>query len=143
MECLVFSKIKGQAPVSRSVIEQTIFFVLKKEKSPGSMSVHLIGDSAMKKMNQIHRGKNKTTDVLSFAATEGHWPGKTESELGDIFISVPQIKRQAKIWEVTAKEEFLRMLIHGTLHILGYDHVEEAEAKIMFGKQEKYLGALL
>ncbi len=143
MECLIFSKVKTKAPVSNKKIEQTIFFVLQREHKKGSISVHLIGDATMKKMNHVHRGKNKTTDVLSFAATEGNWPGKTESELGDMFISLAQIKRQAKVWEVSAKEEFLRMLIHGTLHILGYDHLVEAEAKVMFGKQEKYLAAVL
>lgn len=143
MECLIFSKIKTRLPVSNKKMQEVIFFVLQKERKGGSVSVHCIGDAAMKKMNHIYRGKNKTTDVLSFAAQEGSWPGKTESELGDLFINLAQITRQAKVWEVSVKEEFLRMLIHGTLHILGYDHLEQADAKVMFAKQEKYLQQLV
>ncbi len=97
----------------------------------------------MKDLNRVHRGKNKTTDVLSFSANEGNWPGKQEEDLGDIFISAAKIRKQAKVWGVSAAEEFTRMLVHGILHILGYDHMKDKEAKIMFGKQEKYLRAVL
>lgn len=141
MECLIFSQVRQSIPISKTSIQNAVFLVLKREHRPGSISVHLIGDTAMTELNRVHRGKNRTTDVLSFAANEGKWFGPKTDELGDIFISVAQIKRQAKTWQVTAAEEFTRMLIHGTLHILGYDHIKPAEAKVMFAKQEKYLTA--
>ena len=150
MECLIFSKTKKLPPLSRKKIEAALFFVLKKEQRPGLISLHLLGDAAMKKMNYNFRGKNKTTDVLSFSAAEEKnqtaWPNPEQGnypDLGDLFLNPSQIARQAKEWGVGTKEEFVRMLIHGTLHILGYDHMEPAEAKIMFSKQEKYLDQIL
>jgi probable rRNA maturation factor len=103
----------------------------------GDVSVHLIGDTRMKRLNTIHRGKEKTTDVLSFSTLEGApLPGEY-TEVGDIFISVPQIIRQSKKYKVSIKEEMTRMLVHGVLHLVGYDHVEQKDAKRMFGIQEE------
>lgn len=143
MECLIFSTIRKSAPVSRAHIIASVAHTLKREQVDGTISVHIIGDTKMTELNRIYRGKNKTTDVLSFPAKEGAWGGKQEQDLGDIFISVAQIRRQAKVWEVTAAEEFTRMLVHGVLHILGYDHISNSEAKVMFGKQERYVAAVL
>lgn len=129
--------------VSERAIQTTVAYVLTREKKPaGVVSVHTIGDQRMRTLNRLHRGLDKTTDVLSFSALEGDWTGNGD-EVGDIFISVPQIVRQAKVWEVTPKEEFVRMLVHGLLHALGYDHMTKAEAAIMFPKQEKYVKACL
>lgn len=143
MECLLFSTVRRTPPLSRAQIITTVYYTLRAEHKNGTISVHVIGDEKMKELNRVHRGKNKTTDVLSFAATEGKWFGKQEEDLGDIFISAAKIRKQAKVWEVSAAEEFTRMLVHGVLHILGYDHITKSEASIMFGKQEKYLKAVL
>lgn len=143
MECLIFSTVRRAPPISRAQIIAAVYYTLRSEQVSGTISVHVIGDSKMKELNRIHRGKNKTTDVLSFAAKEGEWFGTQEEDLGDIFISAAKIRKQAKVWQVSAAEEFTRMLVHGVLHILGYDHIKESEAKIMFGKQEKYLKAVL
>jgi len=95
----------------------------------------------MRRLQRVHRGKIGTTDVLSFATEEKNSPRpkNNANDLGDIFISIPQIHRQARQWSVKFAEEFNRMLIHGLLHILGYDHLKKSEAKIMFDKQEHYL----
>ncbi len=141
MECLIFSTIKLPG-VSEKYIHKITFSFLKFLKKTGSISVHLIGDKKMKKMNNQYRGKNQVTDVLSFSSTEGKEIIKTE-ELGDIFICIPQIKRQAKENKIKFKEEFARMLAHGILHLLGYDHVGEAKAKKMFGLQEEFVQKLI
>lgn len=143
MECLIFSTIRKSSPIARAQLVATVAHTLKCERADGTISVHIIGDTKMTELNRKYRGKNKTTDVLSFPAQEGAWGGKQEQDLGDIFISVAQIRRQAKIWEVSAAEEFTRMLVHGVLHILGYDHISAGEAKIMFAKQERYVRAVL
>ncbi len=97
----------------------------------------------MKRLNNQYRGKNTTTDVLSFSLQEGISLSGSNNELGDIFISVPQIKRQAHRLHISVREEFIRMLIHGVLHILGYDHEKEKDAKRMFSIQEKFLTQLV
>lgn len=139
MECLVFSTIRSKAPLSEVAINKIVEYVLRREHRPGSLSIHLIADTKMRRLQRVHRGKNTTTDVLSFATQEGKWNGTGANDLGDIFLSVPTIRRQAKNFGVLFEEECARMLIHGILHILGYDHNKKTEAKVMFEKQEKYL----
>ncbi len=136
-ECLVFSTVKTQ-PFTNTLIQSITRKVCMHLRVRGSLSIHCIGDRRMRTLNHQYRGKDKTTDVLSFAAQEGESGFHTE-ELGDIFISVPQIRRQARSLRISEKEEFLRMLIHGILHILGHDHDTRAGAKKMFGMQEKLL----
>ena len=71
----------------------------------------------MKRLNSKFRGKNSTTDVLSFPLAENF-----ERHLGDIVISLPQARKQAREFGSRLQEELLRLLIHGLLHLLGYDH---------------------
>ncbi|OGH83431.1 MAG: rRNA maturation RNase YbeY [Candidatus Magasanikbacteria bacterium RIFOXYC2_FULL_40_16] len=117
-----------------SVIETVMVDLKKKNKE---ISVHLVGDKKMKTMNRIYRKINKTTDVIAFAVQEGRV--FDEADLGDIFINVNQVERQAKKQSIPYKEEFARVLIHGILHLNGYDHATEKEEKKMFGIQEKIL----
>lgn len=141
MECLIYSSVSAIG-LPQAAVRCTVETVFQKEKQQGNISVHFIGDTRMTSLNRVYRGKNKTTDVLSFAATEDvsgvDFPDP-EKEWGDIFISVPQIKRQAKQFGVSYKQELTRMLVHGVLHIFGYDHMVPADATIMFAKQEKYV----
>lgn len=96
--------------------------------------MHLVGESRMRTLNRVHRGKNAPTDVLSFSAyTSGG------SDVGDIFLCVPYIKRQARRFGVPEDEEMRRMLIHGILHALGYTHDAPENAKKMFERQEALL----
>lgn len=114
---------------------QIIQMVLRSLKVASvDVSVHAIGDTKMRTLNRRYMGKDKTTDVLSFP-TEEHSSG----DVGDLFISIPQIKRQAKERNISAREEYTRMLVHGTLHLLGYDHATKKEEKEMFGLQEKFV----
>ena len=89
-------------------------------------------------MNSNFRGKNKPTDVLSFPLREGIGGKVAGNALGDIVISLETTKRQAKELGATIKEELLRLLIHGLLHLLGYDHegVSPAKARKMQEKEQ-------
>ncbi len=77
-------------------------------------------DSRIMLLNRDFRGKNKPTDVLSFPQLEDH-SGLTTT-LGDVVISLPTALRQSKMYGVTLNEEILRLVIHGILHLLGFDH---------------------
>jgi len=110
---------------------------LQKKKN-AILSVHYIADTRMTSLNKKYRKKNKTTDVLSFSINEGDHFFNSE-ELGDIFVSIPQIRKQAKERGLAFKDEFFRMLIHGILHLLGFDHITEKQEREMFALQEKYL----
>lgn len=137
-ECNVFHTVR-RLPISERQIVRVVFSVLRGLKKHGVVSVHCIGDYRMTQLNRHHRGKEGTTDVLSFAAQEGKWRRERSRDWGDIFICVPQIQRQAVGWHVPVKEEFTRMLIHGLLHLVGYDHGKKRDAERMFRLQEKYV----
>jgi probable rRNA maturation factor len=93
-----------------------------------------IDDAKMKKLNRRFRGRDKTTDVLSFPIEAND--KKVE---GEIYISVPQAKRQAPLFGNKAEGEILRLFAHGFLHLLGYDHHTVEERNEMFAREEKYL----
>ncbi|MBI2437173.1 MAG: rRNA maturation RNase YbeY [Candidatus Magasanikbacteria bacterium] len=136
MECLIYRHVK-KSPIENKQIQRVVLQTLRRVKRADDVSVHLIGDTRMKRLNTIYRSKEKTTDVLSFSAREGFQISGEQTEAGDIFISIPQIIRQAKKYEVTSKEEMIRMLVHGVLHLVGYDHMREVDAKKMFRIQEE------
>lgn len=94
------------------------------------LSILFTGDSRIRKLNARYRDIDKATDVLSFPQSDG---GKTDSLLlGDVVISVETAWRQAKDHNLSFDEELVFLLIHGTLHLLGYDHEKSpAEAKRM------------
>ena len=136
--CNVYKTVNNIG-MSKKAIQHIVFFVLDDLGVTGSVSVNYIGDAKMQTLNKRYRGKNSTTDVLSFAAQEGDDMFFPNDDLGDIFISVKQIERQAKEYGVPYKEEATRMVVHGVLHLLGYDHIKPRDAKKMFGLQEKFV----
>lgn len=127
---------KTKCPITLGLVENTIKLFSKETKFfKGEVEIVVINDKEMQKINFCYRGKNKTTDVLSFAFQEDK-NIKTDF-LGQIFISYPQIKSQAKKYKVPEKEEFIRMLVHGLLHLKGFDHNTTKKERKMFDLQEK------
>ena len=89
-------------------------------------------DAGIRELNQQWRGKDKATDVLSFSQVEGEGPGTAPELLGDVVISWETAKRQALEMGHTSEEEMKRLLVHGVLHLLGFDHEKgEEEARLM------------
>lgn len=118
-------------------LKRAVLFTLKKlNKENFDISINFVSGSEIRFLNNKYRKKNKITDVLSFAALEGEKVGESK-ELGDIFICLSQIKRQAKEYKVDFKEELIRMLVHGILHLIGYDHISKRDEQVMFKLQEK------
>lgn len=147
MFCNVYQQVKGTG-LSKKDIENVVKTVLDfLKKKDVEVSVHLIGDKKIQKINTDYRGKNKVTDVLAFAmqdtATSFKAKEQMGDDLGDIFISIPQVKRQAKEQKILYKEELVRILVHGVLHLNGFDHMEEKDEKEMFGLQEKMVKKLV
>ncbi|NPA52062.1 MAG: rRNA maturation RNase YbeY [Aquificae bacterium] len=102
----------------------------------------LTDNTNIRQLNKEWRDKDKPTDVLSFPA--GEIPGYRYKVLGDIVISVPYTKKQAENLGVSFYEELVRLIAHGLLHLLGYDHEKsQKEARLMFDKQEKLIKHIL
>lgn len=115
---------------------------LKSEKiKNASFNVILIDDKEITKINKMYRKKDKPTDVISFALEDNKESISAYNKriLGDIYISVETAKKQAKEYNHSLKRELCFLSVHGLLHLLGYDHIEEKDEKIMFKKQELIL----
>ena len=120
--------------------------VLKEEGREENLSIAFIGQGRMRKLNRKYRGKNRVTDVLAFPASKVLFekfkigPAQKMEGLGEIVICLREVKKNAKRFNTSFKEELIRVLIHGILHLLGYDHEkDEIAAKKMEEKQNYYL----
>lgn len=111
---------------------------------PTNLHLTLVGDQKMKSLNRDYRQKDKTTDVLSFPVYENIRGGDEffvgAVELGDLFISVPVMKKQAEEFKIDNENEFYHLFVHGFLHLLGFDHeISEAQEKLMEAEEKKLL----
>ena len=136
-----------------NIVLKSIFSTLKFESIEKRLiiDVYFIDNKEMKKLNDKYLGNNYETDVLSFNYYEGWkngklltkdglFPGEENlNELGELFLSIPKILQQAKENDVSSLKELSTMAIHGTLHLLGYNHEVLNEEKIMFSKTDKIL----
>lgn len=87
-------------------------------------------DAEVRLLNLNYRKLDKTTDVLSFSMLEGQEFEGLSPELGDIVISVPMAEKQAKRYKCSLQKEILRLVVHGALHLFGYDHVKVSKKKV-------------
>jgi probable rRNA maturation factor len=111
-------------------------------RDEAELSVLLVSDRVMRQLNRDWRGRDRTTDVLSFAQHEGP-DAAPRGLLGDVVIAVPTAKRQAAATGETLAGAVERLLIHGILHLLGYDHERsEAEARRMQRRERRLAGVL-
>ncbi|ULA65816.1 MAG: Endoribonuclease YbeY [Nitrospira sp.] len=102
------------------------------------LSLEIVGDVRMRRLNRTFRHRDKTTDVLAFATREG--PGPPSALLGDVVISLPQAIRQARRHQRGIDHEVVVLLIHGMLHLCGYDHERsETEARRMARRERSVL----
>ena len=112
---------------------------IKKLKIDGIFSIIFIDDDRMHKMNYEYRGIDRTTDVLSFALNDDKTFKGNIDVLGDIYVSIPKMQEQAREFGHSEKRELSFLVIHGLLHLLGYDHMSEEDEKVMFRLQEEIL----
>jgi len=105
------------------------------------ISLALVGFDEIKQLNKIYRGKNKITDVLSFSENDSLKINSVFSDryLGEVIICYPQAALQAKADRKTMIQELEKLFIHGVLHLLGYDHQNNAEADVMEALESKIL----
>jgi probable rRNA maturation factor len=105
--------------------------LLKKEKKNALVNIILCEDAEQRELNRSFRKLNRVTDVLSFVWDEPAF-------LGEIYIAEGQVKKQAPLYGNTYYGELKRVLVHGLLHLCGYDHNNEIERKIMRKKERFY-----
>ncbi len=105
-----------------------------------SLSIVLVGNEKIQELNKNYRGIDRITDVISFAFEEtGEVVYNNMRYLGEIYICIPRMLEQAADYGHSEVRELAFLTCHGILHLLGYDHMNEEEEKVMFALQEKML----
>jgi len=110
------------------------------------MTVIFTNNAEIQTINKQYRAKDAPTDVLSFAFKDAEnefiYPDDAPHMLGDIFISVEQAQTQAQSYGHSFEREITFLALHGFLHLLGYDHINEEDEQLMFGLQKTILAEL-
>ena len=117
------------------LVALVVFFAKYYNLDNRELSIAIIGDKAMRRLNNEYRNIDKPTDILSF---EGE-----DDFLGELIIDYSQVKRQAPYFSKNVGEEFLFIVVHGLLHLIGYDDQEETDRDIMMDKGGKILTTFL
>jgi rRNA maturation RNase YbeY len=110
-------------------------------ESQAELSLELVGDRRMRRLNRRYRKKDRTTDVLAFPMRESHNP--CPMLLGDVVISVPTAIRQAKESGRSVGDELAALLVHGVLHLCGYDHERSAREAVRMRRRETAIVKML
>ena len=126
--------------LSEERLAETARRALEAEDAPAcELSVTVTDDETVRSLNREYAGEDAVTDVLSFSQREGEEfvsPPEGAPQLGEVVIAYPQAARQAGERGRAATEEVTRLLVHGVLHLLGYDHAEREEARRMREREE-------
>jgi probable rRNA maturation factor len=129
-------------PLSRTRAQKVVESVLRAEKVRGALvSVAFVSERAIAAMNARHLAHRGPTDVISFGFDR---PTKKDPVIGDVYIAPAVATKNAKARRQPVREEIVRLLVHGTLHVLGYDHPDDArrEASPMWRRQEQLVRRL-
>jgi probable rRNA maturation factor len=125
--------------LSATLVKRIVDGVLRREKRAAAISVAFLGPARMRKLNREWKGHDVPTDVLSFAL-----PGPAGELVGDVYICPAVARASARTLGLSPREELIRLVVHGTLHVLGYDHPEgpHRTRSAMWRRQERYVKAL-
>jgi probable rRNA maturation factor len=131
----IIRRDKGTEPSTRKLkkIAQKVLAIVERDRA--ELCLALVGNREIQKLNAKFRKKDYPTDVLSFPAADKTAPGMLL--LGDVVISVERAKEQANERGRTLDEEMVTLLIHGVVHLLGYDHERSAKDARIMGRLEK------
>lgn len=110
------------------------------ETDGAEISIRLVDEEESAELNRTYRGKDQPTNVLSFPFEVPE--GVPNDLLGDLVICVPVVEREALEQGKTSAAHWAHMVVHGLLHLQGYDHIEDDEAEVMEAKETAILGRL-
>ena len=139
----VIEKVKSGDTARRHI--RTVAATLRAVHAQGSVTLIFTGDREQQILNTRYRRRRRTTDVLSFPGTDGkRFVAVGEPQhIGDVVISVPEARREARRKGITLAAETMMLVVHGVLHCLGFDHERPADSKKMLPLQRKILRQLM
>lgn len=136
----IFNETNYNLEKETKKIYELLAFALKREKLENvEFNIIFVDSDTIHEINKNYRHVDRVTDVISFALEDNETITLDHRLLGDIYICVERAEEQAKEYGHSFLRELAFLSIHGLLHLLGYDHMEKEEEKIMFSKQEDIL----
>ena len=152
MDLTIYDETDGQvSPAQLALVRDVLQFAARQLslKDSTEMSVTMMTNPAIRKLNQQYRGVDRATDVLSFAAEESgdetpiimdpELAAELPENLGDLFVSIDKVEEQAKFLGHSVDRELGFLVAHGFLHLNGYDHEKPADEQRMFDLQREIL----
>ena len=152
MDLTVYDETAGQVSAAKlTLVKDLLQYAAQKLqlKDNTEMSVTITTNPAIKKLNKQYRGVDRATDVLSFAAEESgdetpivmdpELAAELPANLGDLFVSIDKVAEQAKFLGHSTDRELGFLVVHGFLHLNGYDHEQPADEQRMFALQRAIL----
>ncbi|MFO1518936.1 MAG: rRNA maturation RNase YbeY [bacterium] len=138
---MILKNLQSKLKIPHRKVREWVTFLLKELAIPRSdLDITFVGDRKIRSLNRAYRGKDYATDVLSFPLWEKKRSRKDGLFLGDLVISGPTTLRQAEEDGKKSWEELRFLILHGVLHLLGYDHEKtEREARVMRKKEASLL----
>ena len=127
------------SPVSAASIRALAAAVVRAERAAlQSLSISVVGPARMRALNKRHLGHDRDTDVIAFSL------GDAAAPVGDVYICPAVAARNARAFGTTPHDELRRLVVHGVLHVLGYDHPAGSSrvTSAMWKRQERHLEAL-
>jgi rRNA maturation RNase YbeY len=112
------------------------------DRERAELSILLVDDAAIAALNRRYRGRARPTDVLAFSLLEGAHAERRGALLGDVVIGIETAARQARARRRRLDDEVARLLVHGALHLVGYDHLRSAQARRMRAQERRVWRAL-
>lgn len=134
-------------------LEQWVALATREQAASAEVTIRLVDDVESQQLNLDYRGKNKPTNVLSFPAQMDEFEAEfaipelmeelgDDTYLGDLVINAPLVQREAQQQSKAAIDHWAHLVIHGCLHLQGYDHIEDAQAEHMEGLEIALLAEL-
>ena len=135
---------KTEEKIDKSFVRKVVKHTLKKmEAEKSEVNIIFVGLEEIHEINKTYRNVDRPTDIISFALEDTEDVTVYEERvLGDIYICLDKVHEQAKEYGHTEIREMAFLIVHGLLHLLGYDHMIKEEEKIMFGLQEEILNEM-
>jgi probable rRNA maturation factor len=139
MSAVFIVNISSDSKIKLSPLNNLARKILRDSGEKDDLNIILVSDGFMKKLNQRFTNRKGTTDVLSFSFKEDKNTKAKRSLLGEVYISVNRARKQAHDYQATFDQELKRLVVHGVLHLLGYEHKSKKDLEKMREKEEEYI----
>jgi len=140
MSPVFINNISSDSRVKLSSLKKLAQNILKDFEEKGDLNIVLVSDGFMRKLNQRYTRRKGTTDVLSFDFRDSKTSKSKTALLGEVYVSAEKARKQAEDYGVPFEKELKRLVAHGILHLLGYEHKTGKDLEWMREKEEEYIG---